>query len=383
MASNGEATPGKSLSLRSVSKSFADVPAIHEVTLDIAAGEFMTLLGPSGSGKTTTLNVVAGFVQPTAGQIFLGDRDISMTPCHRRGIGMVFQSYALFPHMTVAQNVAYPLKQRKVSSDDRTARVREALDLVELLGLEDRRPSQLSGGQQQRVALARALVFRPPVLLMDEPLGALDKRLRETLQLEMKRLHRELGITFVYVTHDQEEALVLSDRVAVFRNGRIEQVGTAEELYERPRTTFVAEFLGDSNLFAGVADPSRRRLRMSDGLEINSPECGALRPGQSASVVLRPERAKLTTAGDRTQPYDNTLMGTVDTLHYLGSACKVEIETSAGRMVVREPADARTEVRPGDRVEVCWQAADGMLIADDPPASEAGSDPLASVERTV
>jgi putative spermidine/putrescine transport system ATP-binding protein len=356
--------PGLALSLRSLSKSFKGVKAVHDVTLEIAAGEFMTFLGPSGSGKTTTLNMISGFAQPTSGQIVLGDTDISRVPPHRRGIGMVFQHYALFPHMTVAQNVAYPLRQRKVARLLRRERVREALELVELDDFAGRWPAELSGGQQQRVALARALVFRPPVLLMDEPLGALDRRLREALQVEIKRIHEELGITFVYVTHDQDEALLLSDRIAVFTDGRIDQVGTAEELYERPRTRFVAEFLGDSNVFFGVVDSPGSTVRLDTGSEIRAQECPDVTPGTPASLMVRPERMRIKAGVDDRQPYANLLGGVVTVIRYLGSARKIEVESGGRTVTVREPADRYSDVRPGDEVSLCWNPADCVVIVE-------------------
>ncbi len=354
------------LSLRSVRKEYGGQVAVDMITLDIAPGEFMTFLGPSGSGKTTTLNMIAGFVQPSAGEIFMGGREISRVPCHKRGIGMVFQNYALFPHMTVEQNVAYPLKQRKVPANVRRERVSAALGLVQLQGMERRRPAQLSGGQQQRVALARALVYRPPVLLMDEPLGALDKRLRETLQFEIKRIHDELGITFVYVTHDQDEALLLSDRIAVFKDGRIEQVGTAEDLYERPATTFVAEFVGDSNVFHGTLAASGTSVRLDDGRELRVPGCGASSAGRGAAVVLRPERARVLVYGEAAQPSCQRLSGVVASVHYMGSARRIEVEIDPRRrMLVKEPADRPSGVHPGDPVDVCWQAEDCAVILSD------------------
>src|SRR5262245_37019038 len=224
---------------------------VAHVGIDVAPGEFVTLLGPSGSGKTTTLNMIAGFTEVTSGDIRLAGRDISLLPPHRRNFGMVFQNYALFPHMTVAQNVAFPLRERKVPKAEIERRVGEVLELVDLGGLGGRRPDALSGGQQQRVALARAVVFSPSVLLLDEPLSALDRKLRQTLQQEIKRLHQELGLTFVFVTHDQDEAMALSDRIAVFNSGRIERVGSPADLYRDPGTRFVARFLGESNLFDG------------------------------------------------------------------------------------------------------------------------------------
>lgn len=242
---------GRPLVLRSIAKNYAGITAVRDVSLDVAAGEFVTLLGPSGSGKTTLLMMVAGFVQLDAGQILVGDQDLSLLPAHKRGLGVVFQSYLLFPHMNVEQNVAFPLSLRGLPKNETKLRVEEILTLVGLSGFERRLPRQLSGGQQQRVALARALVYRPSVMLMDEPLGALDKKLREQMQAEIKAIQRKLGITVLYVTHDQDEALFMSDRVVIMNGGRIEQLGTSEELYARPRSRFVAEFLGDANVLTG------------------------------------------------------------------------------------------------------------------------------------
>ena len=340
-----------------------EVHALRTVSLEIAAGEFVTFLGPSGSGKTTTLNMIAGFVEPTDGQIFLDDREISNDPPHRRGIGMVFQHYALFPHMSVAENVAYPLKQRKVGRAAQMARTSEELRRVHLAGFESRRPRELSGGEQQRVALARALVFRPPVLLMDEPLGALDKQLRDSLQLEIKRIHKELGITFVYVTHDQEEALLLSDRVAVFKDGRIEQVGTTEDLYERPQSQFVAQFVGDSNMFDGIVDSPRGLVRRDDGRLLHVSGLGAMAAGQRVVVIVRPERLRLGDAGESPLDCPNRIDGVVTAIHYLGSARKIEVETGKDvRVVVREPADRPSGVQAGQLVAVGWQPDDCVVV---------------------
>jgi putative spermidine/putrescine transport system ATP-binding protein len=284
----------------------------------------------------------------------------------------VFQHYALFPHMTVAQNVAYPLKQRRVPKAERAAQVREALDLVELGDLGERRPAQLSGGQQQRVALARALVFRPPVLLMDEPLGALDKRLRETLQLGIKQLHEELGITFVYVTHDQDEALLLSDRIAVFNAGRIEQADTAEELYERPATRFVAEFLGDSNIFTGALDAGGGAIRLDGGdAEVRVADCRGARPGEPVAVMVRPERVRVVAAGDGAEPGANRMTGVVGAVRYVGSARKVELEAPDGRrLLAHTPADRPLDVSAGDRAEACWRPEDCVVIGTDAPEDD-------------
>jgi putative spermidine/putrescine transport system ATP-binding protein len=347
----------------------AALPAVDAVDLTIRAGEFMTLLGPSGSGKTTTFNMIAGFEDVTAGRILLDDDDIARLPPYRRNLGMVFQNYALFPHMTAAENVAFPLKQRKVGKTEIARRVGEALDLVHLGEHGNRLPSQLSGGQQQRVALARAVVFAPRALLLDEPLGALDKKLRGSLQLEIARLHKELGITFVFVTHDQEEALALSDRIAVFRDGRIEQVGTPAELYEAPVSRFVATFLGDSNVFSG---------RMRDGL-LDTGWC-TLHAAAGASsgevaLVVRPEHLRL---GPPSGAGANVLSATVTDVVYQGAFRRILVQFDSGVTgQVRDAAGAGGTVAAGDQVEVHWTADAGVVVPDD-PAAEAEPQVLAS-----
>ena len=293
--------------------------AVRDLDLDVRRGEFLTLLGPSGSGKTTTLMMLAGFEAPSAGDILLDGRSIRATPAHRRNFGMVFQSYALFPHLSVGDNVAYPLSVRGVSGQERQDRVARALAMVRLEGYETRRPSQLSGGQQQRVALARALVFEPTLVLMDEPLGALDKQLREHMQIEIKHIHERLGVTVVYVTHDQGEALTLSDRVAVFQDGALQQVAPVDRLYEVPANRFVAGFVGDATFLqgrlvsrhGGAAElelPGGRRLRGVDG------DLGDASPGTDVVAMVRPERITLTSepAGA------NALSATVEDVIYFG-----------------------------------------------------------------
>jgi putative spermidine/putrescine transport system ATP-binding protein len=364
MSAEGKAV-GAALSLQNLTKRYGDTVATQDVSIDIEPGEFITLLGPSGSGKTTTLNMIAGFVDLTEGEVLMDNQPIGNLRPHRRNIGMVFQHYALFPHMTAYENVAFPLKQRKVSKEDRGRRVDEALALVRLEGFGDRYPRELSGGQQQRVALARAIVFAPQVLLMDEPLGALDKKLREWLQLEIRRIHRELGITFVYVTHDQEEALVLSDRIAVFTKGRIEQIGTAADLYERPQTLFVAEFIGESNLFPGRVVGSGDYVEVaSDGYRLRAPASEQLQEGSQGVIVVRPERLRV--AADP-EPGDNhnVLDAVVRHVVYLGSARKLELEFADGRPGrVREAAGALSDVHEGQRTRVAWSAGDGVLLPE-------------------
>ncbi|WP_411878960.1 ABC transporter ATP-binding protein [Polaromonas sp. YR568] len=266
---------------------------VQQLDLGIRRGEFLSLLGPSGSGKTTTLMMLAGFESPTAGEIFLDGARITGVPPHKRNFGMVFQNYALFPHLTVGQNVAYPLTVRKVPRPDQDRRVQRALDMVRLTGMSDRLPAQLSGGQQQRVALARALVFEPQLVLMDEPLGALDKQLREHMQIELKELHRQLGVTFVYVTHDQGEALTMSDRVAVFNDGAIQQLAPVEDLYEAPANRFVAGFVGDSTLLKGTFSAGRSAIELPDGRVLHGVDVNQAGAGAQVQAYVRPERIVL------------------------------------------------------------------------------------------
>jgi len=320
-----------SIKLDQVTKSFdGRVVAVDGVTLDIAAGEFFSLLGPSGCGKTTSLRMIAGFEQPDSGRVLVGGRDITDLPVHRRDMGMVFQSYALFPHRTVAENVAFGLRMRAVPRPDIERRVATALAQVALTGLEDRRPGQLSGGQQQRVALARALVVEPPVLLCDEPLGALDRKLRQQMQFELKELQKRLGVTLVFVTHDQEEALAMSDRIAVMNQGRVEQVGAPTEIYERPRTRFVADFIGEINI-------------LEEG-------------GQARA--LRPEKIRLATVASA------RISGTVETANYLGGSTLLRVRAADGRsLLVREThAGERALHQPGDAVGLSWNDQDTVLL---------------------
>jgi len=290
--------------------------AVTRMNLAVARGEFLTLLGPSGSGKTTTLNMLAGFERPTHGTIMLEGQPVDRLPPYQRNIGMVFQNYALFPHMSVAENVGFPLSVRQVSKADIAARVGRALDMVRLKQFSDRRPAQLSGGQQQRVALARALVFQPSLVLMDEPLGALDKKLREHMQLEIKQIHTMLGVTIVYVTHDQSEALTMSDRVAVFNHGGIAQLGSPDDLYNTPQSSFVASFIGENNTLEGVVDRVSGKechVRLNGGGELTALAVGVAQ-GAACHVAVRPERLSLSAADNST----NVLPATVDGRIYLG-----------------------------------------------------------------
>ena len=359
-------TRGSAVRLERLSQHYHGVerPAVDDVSLDIAPGEFMTFLGPSGSGKTTTLNILAGFVTPTSGRILVGGQDLSGLPPHKRNLGMVFQQYALFPHMSAAKNVAFPLRRRNLNKAQADARVMEALKLVKLDHLADRLPKQLSGGQQQRVAVARAIVYNPPVLLMDEPLGALDKKLRDELQIEIARIHRELGLTIIFVTHDQEEALALSDRIAVFNEGRLEQVGTPSELYDRPSTLFVARFLGDSNVFAGRVGPDGATVTGELGTVTALATAGAP-PGSSAAVVVRPERLRVIEHPNQVPPGWNVLSATVTDVVYLGSHLRVDLRFPDGtRGTLRKDIGASSPATRGDNVLVGWPTQAGVLVPE-------------------
>jgi spermidine/putrescine transport system ATP-binding protein len=340
-----------------VTKRFDDVVAVDQLSLEIESGSFFALLGPSGCGKTTTLRMIGGFEQPTAGAIYLGDAEVSGLPAFKRDVNTVFQSYALFPHLSVFENVAFGLRRRAVRGRDLHGRVREILGIVGLEGMERRRPRQLSGGQQQRVALARALVNRPKVLLLDEPLGALDLKLRKQMQLELKGIQHEIGITFVHVTHDQEEAMTMADRIAVMNLGRIEQLGTPTELYETPATAFVAGFLGVSNLIPGtVSGDDRVRLRNGTEVRVRS-QALAGRTG-SVAVGIRPEKIELG-AGQV-----NALDGTVVEQAYIGVATQYIVETDCGRLAVyRQNVTPGVETAsPGTRLTLSWSPESTFVV---------------------
>jgi spermidine/putrescine transport system ATP-binding protein len=327
--------------LESLVKSFGEVNAVDGIDLDMPPGEFFTMVGPSGCGKTTTLRMIAGFERPTSGRILLDGEDVAQTPPHRRNVNTVFQSYALFPHLNVADNVAFGLKYKKVTKDERAKMVDEALALVQLTGYEKRKPGQLSGGQQQRIALARALVLRPRVLLLDEPLGALDARLRKDLQVELKTLQESLGITFVFVTHDQEEALTMSDRVAVMNGGRVEQSGPPQEMYEEPATLFVADFLGVSNLVgAEAAGQDGRACMLKVGDVPMRAEQGAVTARGAVKAMIRPERVRVEPHGTTGE---NRLPGLVEHLVFLGSFREVRVRLLGGALV--------TAIQPNDGSE--------------------------------
>ena len=336
--------------------------AVDAVDLDIARGEFVTLLGPSGSGKTTTLMMIAGFEQPTAGSIHLDGQDLTGTPPYRRNIGVVFQSYALFPHMTARRNVEFPLRMRHLPADAIRARVDRVLDLVGLRPFASHHPRELSGGQQQRVALARALVFEPDVLLLDEPLGALDKNLREQMQVEIKRIHREVGITSVYVTHDQTEAMTMSDRVVVMNHGRIEQVAAPLEIYDQPATRFVAEFIGDSNVLEATVDAATRRVTLpSLGVTQALPGASEL-PGGTALALIRPERLRFVEPGEQVPNLMCVAMTVLAVTHFGDS---VLLSGAAGSQPLRAriAGGQARQVREGQEVTVGWRAADVHVIA--------------------
>lgn len=337
---------------------------VDNLDLSISKGEFVTLLGPSGSGKTTSLMMLAGFEAPSGGRIRLADRALDTVPPHRRNIGMVFQNYALFPHMTVAENLDYPLRIRRLGKAERNERVRRILDVVKMETFADRKPAQLSGGQQQRIALARAIVFEPDLVLMDEPLGALDKNLREYLQLEIKHLHERLGITVVYVTHDQSEALTMSDRVAVFHAGKIEQLASPTELYERPATAFVAGFIGENNRLSGTVTGRNRdeyavRTDSGHGLVVQSPLL--LPEHQRVVVSLRPERVRI----DREAACRNSFHGTIEEVIYLGDHKRVHMRFGeSSRLVAKIPNTGigEPDIRPAQTLALGWESGDAVLI---------------------
>ncbi|MSO93848.1 MAG: ABC transporter ATP-binding protein [Rhodospirillales bacterium] len=355
---------GQSVRFAGISRSFGPVRALLTTDLEVSAGEFLTLLGPSGSGKTTLLNIAAGYLEPDTGRVLIGGRDVTDLPPRRRNIGMVFQNYALFPHLSVWENVAYGLRARGVPSAELERRTGAALELVQLAGYGGRAIRQLSGGQQQRVALARALVIEPDVLLMDEPLGALDRQLRQQVQLEIRRLHHAHGRTTIYVTHDQEEALVMSDRIAIMREGRIAQVGGGEELYLRPRRAFVAGFLGESNLLRGTVTATRdgRAVIAVPGLDrpIEGIAADGLAVGGTAAALVRPECVRLTHAPGA------SLTGQLVERVYLGELVALRLRLPNGLIILCRCL-ARDGVRGGDMWGVAWEPGDVRILPDDAP----------------
>jgi spermidine/putrescine ABC transporter ATP-binding subunit len=353
--------------LEGVTKRFGAVTAVNAVSLEVRRGEILALLGPSGCGKTTTLRVIAGFEDSDAGTVHIRGQVVNDIPIYRRNLGMVFQHYALFPHMTVLENVAFGLKMRRVPRAEIPGRVREAMALVRLSGLEDRYPSQLSGGQQQRVALARAIVTKPAVLLLDEPLGALDKKLREQMQIEIKQLQREVGITTIFVTHDQEEALTLADRIAVMERGDIVQIGTPAEIYERPRSRFVSDFIGISNFLPGrilARNGSELTVQVEGGLRLRAPAGADLEVGETVELAIRPEKLRMALGP---VPAANTVPGRIENIVYLGAITYyyVRVEGDA-RLVVLEPNQSPTSARapypPGQEVHVGWELESTLVL---------------------
>jgi spermidine/putrescine transport system ATP-binding protein len=370
--------PAPDISLKQVTKRFGETLAVDAVSLDIAQGSFFAMLGPSGCGKTTTLRMIGGFEGPTQGTIELAGREVTNAPPYKRDVNTVFQSYALFPHLTIERNVAFGLQRKKVPKAELRQRVAEALELVELQGYGNRKPAQLSGGQQQRVALARAIVNRPRALLLDEPLGALDLKLRKQLQLELSRIQREVGITFVHVTHDQEEAMSMADTIAVMNQGRIEQLGAPEVLYERPATAFVAGFLGACNLLDGELI-----ARASDVVELVTPEGARLRVptdrvnGHDAAAVrvgVRPEKLRLVPAGSSDGEM-NVLRGTVTDASFLGVLTQYIVRTTSGQEMTaiaqNDGAHDLTTIGPGREVDVAWSPDHSFVVAREAARVEA------------
>ncbi|HXI93578.1 MAG TPA: ABC transporter ATP-binding protein [Blastocatellia bacterium] len=348
--------------LQNVTKRFGEVIAVDSVSLAVLRGEFLTLLGPSGCGKTTLLRMVAGFERPDAGRVVLGGREVTQLSPHQRDVTTVFQHYALFPHLSVFDNVAFGLERRSVARDEIKGRVATALDMVRLGGLDERQPSELSGGQQQRVALARALVVEPRVLLLDEPLAALDLKLRKQMQIELKGLQRRLGISFVYVTHDQEEALTMSDRIVVMNAGRIEQVGRSEEIYERPKTSFVAGFIGVSNIIEGTVEEVTGDLSV---IRVGSASVGAqangVKPGERVRVLVRPEKISIST-----ELAAGLLSGKIDSAVYLGESTQWKVTMENGQALTvleqnREPFQS-AQARIGQMVCVRWEPYSAVIL---------------------
>jgi putative spermidine/putrescine transport system ATP-binding protein len=356
-----------------VEKNYGSFQAVRRLNLSVGRGEFLTFLGPSGSGKTTTLNMLAGFERPSQGVITLDGKSVDRLPPYDRNIGMVFQNYALFPHMSVADNVAFPLSVRKYPKAEIAPRVTRALEMVKLERFKDRKPTQLSGGQQQRVALARALVFEPALVLMDEPLGALDKKLREHMQIELKQIHEMLGVTIVYVTHDQSEALTMSDRVAIFESGSIVQIGTPDALYNEPATAFVAGFIGENNALDGEVESisnGRCVVALPKGLKVAALPIGDLRPGAPVQLTVRPERIVLSNANG--QP-DNRLQATVDGCIYHGDHQRLLARLASGQVLTVKIGPEAT-MAAGEAIALCWPASDcrafpAGAVADGKPSN--------------
>jgi len=367
-----------SVELRGVTKRFDEVTAVADLSLEIGQGEFFTLLGPSGCGKTTTLRMIAGFEEATAGQVLIAGEDVAGLPPHKRPTNTVFQSYALFPHLSVSDNVAFGLRRKRVGKDEIKRRVASELERVGLAREAHRKPNQLSGGQQQRVALARALVNFPKVLLLDEPLGALDLKLRKGLQLELKQIQREVGITFVYVTHDQEEALTMSDQIAVMNLGRVEQVADPEQVYERPETTFVAGFIGVSNLMPATVEAGGG-VHLDNGPTVPAAEDG-FRPGERCQAVVRPEKLHIGRVDERADGDLPSVEGTVESSVYLGTSTQIVVDLGDDvRMTVLHPnaSEAERQRLPGGgaRVRLSWHPDHMHLVRESAASPEATGAP--------
>jgi spermidine/putrescine transport system ATP-binding protein len=360
-----------SVELKGVTKRFGDVTAADNVSLEIGRGEFFSLLGPSGCGKTTTLRLVAGFEQPTKGEILINNVSVSNKRPYERNVNTVFQSYALFPHLTVAGNIRFGLERKKTPKDQMNKLVDEALELVQLEDMGERFPHQLSGGQQQRVALARALILRPEVLLLDEPLGALDLKLRKAMQLELKGLQERIGITFIYVTHDQEEALTMSDRIAVMEHGRLAQVGTPEEIYERPKTRFVADFIGESNFFSGeitAVNQNNLHLKTDGGLAVSLPLDQGFSVGQHVHFSVRPEKLKVEPETG-TSEWENQFVGEIVNKIYLGESIHYVVALSPKENITAFLKKERTGQQQilfsvGEKVLVSWHRDDSVILVE-------------------
>lgn len=353
-----------SVRLESIVKMFGRVAAVDHINLDVSPGEFLTLLGPSGSGKTTTLKMIAGLEHPSEGQVYIDQESVIDRPSFKRDLGMVFQNYALFPHMTVFDNIAFPLKMRSVYKTTIHEKVTAILDVVQLAGFHARYPRQLSGGQQQRIALARALVYEPSVLLMDEPLGALDKKLREEMQLEVKQIQERIKITTIYVTHDQSEALTMSDTIALMNQGRIEQIGTPQELYEKPTNRFVADFIGESNFLEGDVSTIRGRsaeIRTTKGLIVQVKPNPDIQVGQPVTLAIRPEKIILDASTGKSE---NRFQGTVDNVVYLGEIVKYVITMNSGEHIAAKSTNVTVgqQYKRGDQIDLGWNLEDCLIV---------------------
>ena len=366
LASDQQGTPTNGsqddayVSFQQVQKSYdGEILVVKDLNLDIAQGEFVTMLGPSGSGKTTCLMMLAGFEPATHGEIYIGGRSINHIPPHKRGIGMVFQNYALFPHMSIGENLAFPLEVRKMNKTDTKAAVVRALEMVQMGDFINRRPAQLSGGQQQRIALARALVFEPELVLMDEPLGALDKQLREHMQYEIKHIHEQLGVTVVYVTHDQSEALTMSDRIAVFNDGVIQQISSPDDLYERPQNAFVAQFIGENNQLNGIVkkiEGNTCTVDLSNGHELEAEKVNVHNVGDKTLLSLRPERIEINPSEDM----DDILDAKIEELIYLGDHIRVRMNVAGNDEFIAKIRNRgeKRDLQEGQTVKVGWASSD-------------------------